>query len=208
MIARPRGHGWASASAPPLVGAPRRHDRAHRAGGASLDDARELIGDRVDTTSLYEDSGNPFTSSTARSANRSDLTAARRACARRVDGPPAGAAALPEELALLSTPARRILDGAAVAGDPFDPELAAAAAGAADAAAIDALDELLRLDLVRETDVPRRFRFRHPLIRRTVYESMPGGWRLGSHECAEALAFRFTDIGDRAPRRTLSASGR
>jgi ATP/maltotriose-dependent transcriptional regulator MalT len=176
-------------------------ERAHRAGtitrielGAlSLADARELIGDRVDATGLYEDSGgNPFyLEQLARSANRFDPAPRDEPALAGVDVPPAVAAALSEELALLSKSSRLILDGAAVAGDPFDPELAAAAAGAADTTAIDALDELLRLDLVRETDVPRRFRFRHPLIRRTVYESMPGGWRLGSHErCAEALALR------------------
>ena len=41
--------------------------------------------------------------------------------------------------------ARGVLEGAAVAGDPFEPELAAAAAGRAPSrAALDALDELLR----------------------------------------------------------------
>src|SRR6266508_4468831 len=79
------------------------------------------------------------------------------------------AAARAEELALLADEARLVLEGAAIAGDPFDPELAAAAAATTEASVLDAVDELLRLDLVRQTDVPRRFRFRHPLVRRAVY---------------------------------------
>ena len=64
---------------------------------------------------------------------------------------------------------------------------------------MDAVDELLRLDLVRTTDVPRRFRFRHPLVRRAVYEATPGGWRLGAHErCADALAARGATAAARA----------
>jgi DNA-binding NarL/FixJ family response regulator/tetratricopeptide (TPR) repeat protein len=56
---------------------------------------------------------------------------------------------------------------------------------------MEAFDELLDLGLVRPTDVPRRFRFRHPLVRRAVYESVPGGWVLGAHErCAHVLAER------------------
>jgi DNA-binding CsgD family transcriptional regulator len=107
--------------------------------------------------------------------------------------------AIAEELGQLSDGVRRALEGAAVAGDPFEPELAAAAAGLSGESVAEALDELLARDLIRRTSVPRRFRFRHPLVRRAVYESAPGGWVLGAHaRSAAALAARGASAAARA----------
>ena len=37
---------------------------------------------------------------------------------------------------------------------------------------------------------PRRFAFRHPVVRHAVYEAAPGGWRLGAHARAAAALER------------------
>ena len=120
---------------------------------------------------------------------------------------PAGVAALlAEELAELSATARLVVWGAAVSGDAFDPELAAAAAATTESEALAALDELLASDLVRATDVPRRFRFRHPLVHHAVYDSVPGGWRIAAHQrCAAALAERGAPVTALARHVELSA---
>jgi DNA-binding CsgD family transcriptional regulator/tetratricopeptide (TPR) repeat protein len=166
-------------------------------GALTPDEVRELLGDVADPAHaavLYEESGgNPFyLKQLSRSLERAGTaTLASSISPADLGVPFAVAASLAGELALLSEGARIVLEGAAVAGDPFEPELAAAAAATSESVAVDAIDELLQLDLLRNTEVPRRFRFRHPLVRRAVYEGTPGGWRLGAHErCAEALAAR------------------
>jgi DNA-binding CsgD family transcriptional regulator len=94
-----------------------------------------------------------------------------------------------------------------VAGDPFEPDVAAAIAELEPADGLAALDDLLGLDLVRPTQVPRRFVFRHPLVRRAVYESTGGGWRLAAHRrAADALAERGAAAVERAHHVETSAA--
>ena len=123
-------------------------------GALSPEEARELLGDlgdRVDPDVLYvESGGNPFY---LEQLARSGGTAVYDEISLAGIGVPATvAAALAEELGLLSETQRLVLEGAAVAGDPFEPELAAAASDASEPTVMEALDALLKVDLLRTTD--------------------------------------------------------
>ena len=183
-------------------------ERAHRAGvlarvelpPLTREETRELVGEHAEL--FYDETGgNPFyLEQLARAPTDTVASAADGGVALAgVQVPPMVAAALTEELSLLAEPVRRVLDGGAVAGDPFEVDLVAAAAGVGEAEVLDAIDDLARLELVRGTDMPRRFRFRHPIVRRAVYEASPGGWRVGAHErVASALSARGAPAGARA----------
>jgi DNA-binding NarL/FixJ family response regulator len=113
--------------------------------------------------------------------------------------PPTLVAAIRLEVDALQPSARTLLEGAAVCGDPFDPELAGAAAGHELTDALTALDQLVAADLVHPTGDGPSFRFRHPLVRRAVYDTIPPTWRLGAHErAATALGARGAGASVRA----------
>jgi DNA-binding CsgD family transcriptional regulator len=117
-----------------------------------------------------------------------------RELARAADRPAAGllpptvTAAVEQEVAAQSPESRTLAEGAAVAGDPFDPELAAATAGLVPDPAV--LDRLVGADLVTPTGHGRAFRFRHPLVRRAIYDRIAPAWRLAAHERAAAALER------------------
>ena len=127
------------------------------------------------------------------------LASARDVLLAGVQVPESVAVALTEELEVLTPRARLVLDGAAVVGDPFETDLAAIAADLDEDLAVAALDDLLALDVVRPTAVPRRYRFRHPILRRAAYETARGAWRVDAHErVARALALRGAGVTARA----------
>ncbi len=136
---------------------------------------------------LRESGGNPFyLLQLARAHARADAGAA--------DGgplgdevPPAVAAALAAELALLPDDALTLLRGAAVAGDPTDAAFAASIAGLDAAHVPAAVDALLDAELLRPAAVPGWLAFRHPLVRRAVHTATSAGWRSAAHARAAEL---------------------
>jgi ATP/maltotriose-dependent transcriptional regulator MalT len=175
-------------------------------------DAEELLGD-IDASSraaIYRESGgNPFYLEELARAHRGGS----RASGRRTDdvgqpGVPVGVRLVieQEELARLSEHARSVLRAASVVGDPFDPAIVAAVTEVSESEALAGLDEAAALELVQPTQLARMLRFRHPIVRRTVYESGGPAWRIGAHaRAANVLAEQGAPVTSRAPHVQRSA---
>jgi DNA-binding NarL/FixJ family response regulator len=163
-------------------------------------EADEMLGSRLPAAArarLYRLSGgNPFL--LAALANSPDERTTPPSVRRLVD----------DEAASLSPDARLLMEGASVAGEPFDLAIAATSANIPTRKASSLLDELCARALIREDEEARahlgtwhrgRLVFRHPIMARALYESTREGWRIGAHaRAAELLAARGAPVAMRA----------
>ncbi|MGC5054048.1 LuxR C-terminal-related transcriptional regulator [Micromonospora sp. DT48] len=85
---------------------------------------------------------------------------------------------------------RRALHAMAVLGEAADPALVAEVGQQRRAAAVEALDRLVRMDLLRYGADESILRPRHALVRAAAYQDAPVGWRARAHLRADAVLRR------------------
>lgn len=191
----------------------------------SVAETEELLGDELEPAlrdALYRASGgNPFYLEQLIGAVRRGGALPSEQGPYESGVPAAVGAAIRAELEAVASPARTVLQAAAVLGEQFEPDLVAVIADLTESDALEALDELLKQDLIRTAEGPRSFRFRHPIVRRAVYELAGPGWTLAAHgraaaalEARGATAVTFAhhvehsaQVGDEAAIAVLTRAG-
>ena len=113
--------------------------------------------------------------------------------------PPVIAAAAEEHLLTLSESTREILAVASVLGRNFEVPVLRALADCAPAALLDGLTEAETAGVLQTQDgAPACYRFRHPLVWRALYDSLPGSRRRRlHHEAARFIEQNFVRGRDR-----------
>jgi DNA-binding CsgD family transcriptional regulator len=171
-------------------------------GPLSRAESAKLIGGRLGSrrvADLYQESqGNPLYLLTL---DRSEASARGHGGSGGIDGDRSSRleslilgetmALSPDELAVAST--------AAVLGDPFSTEILTAVVDGLDPHDVErALTALIGRDLIRPGSYGAVLAFRHPLVRRAVYNRAAPAWRVGVHRRALAL---LTTLGASAAER-------
>ncbi|MFE0462899.1 AAA family ATPase [Kitasatospora sp. NPDC058965] len=154
-------------------------------GPLSLEQARELLGDRPDLEQVHGKAGGNPQYLKVLTADGASVAEAGTAVLGELDG--------------LDPVSLLVVQVAAVLGEQFHPELLAAVAGVDLPEAMTALDGLTRLDLVRPAEPAPRLSLRHRAVADVVYERLEPSRRLALHQRAEAeLARRAAPITERA----------
>lgn len=121
-------------------------------------------------------------------------------------GPAAVDAVTVAELDGLSPNARKAASAASVIGDRLHLPVVAQVAQLSNVDLLHAIDELVERDLVRYLPETGDFAFRHPFVRRTVYQSSRPGWRLDAHARAARILAAGSDAVALAPHLAVVAT--
>lgn len=179
-----------------------------------LSEAAALLGGKLDSGIVgelhAESGGNPFYLEQLARVAQSDGTRRQKRSGKGISDsgvPAAVRAALAQELDVLPPSTLEVLRTAAVVGDPFNVDLVADVVAFDEIRVTDCLDALAEADLIRVTAMAGSFRFRHPIVRKVVYDDAMPGWRYNAHKRAAcALARRGASISARAHHVERSAS--
>jgi ATP/maltotriose-dependent transcriptional regulator MalT len=106
--------------------------------------------------------------------------------------PSAVASMIEARLEGLAEGPRSLALAAAVAGDPFEVDVVAAALDRVEDEVLDDLDVLVVAAMIMTGDTPRRLQFRHPIVRSAIYRVTPPSALL---RCHQRIATHLTNLG-------------